>query len=124
MAIALVDVDRLRLREVRSARRQDIALRALAFDDRDQAVSGQHPAATVVALAEGLQTSFWRLDASRRAGRFHWLTVDLPPIVELRRRLLPPSPRVSLCAQSALDYSWMDRSTIRATGSSSPPKAC
>ncbi|SGO93764.1 O-methyltransferase [Mycobacterium tuberculosis] len=41
-------------------------------------------------------------------GQFRWLTVDLPPIVDLRTRLLPSSPRVSVCAQSALDYSWMD----------------
>ncbi len=68
----------------------------------------QHPAATVVALAEGLQTSFWRLDVAIPGGQFRWLTVDLPPIVDLRTRLLPSSPRVSVCAQSALDYSWMD----------------
>jgi O-methyltransferase involved in polyketide biosynthesis len=29
----------------------------------------QHPSATVVALAEGLQTSFWRLDAGIPDGR-------------------------------------------------------
>jgi O-methyltransferase involved in polyketide biosynthesis len=32
----------------------------------------------------------------------------LPPIIELRRRLLPRSPRISVRAQSALDFSWMD----------------
>ena len=41
--------------------------------------------------------------------QFRWLTVDLPPIIELRQRLLPQSDRITLCAQSALDYSWMDR---------------
>jgi O-methyltransferase involved in polyketide biosynthesis len=40
--------------------------------------------------------------------RFRWLTVDLPPIVELRNQLLPASERVTVCAQSALDYGWMD----------------
>jgi O-methyltransferase involved in polyketide biosynthesis len=93
--------------------RQEIALRARAFDLTTKRYLASHPDATVVALAEGLQTSFWRLDASLHASRFHWLTVDLPPIVELRRRLLPESPRVSLCAQSALDYSWMDRPELK-----------
>jgi O-methyltransferase involved in polyketide biosynthesis len=37
------------------------------------------------------------------------LPVDLPPIADLRSRLLPPSPRLSVCAQSALDYSWTKR---------------
>lgn len=87
---------------------QDIALRALAFDVQTQLYLRQHPSATVVALAEGLQTSFWRLDAALPDGQFRWLTVDLPPIIDIRSRLLPADPRVSVCAQSALDYSWMD----------------
>jgi O-methyltransferase involved in polyketide biosynthesis len=89
--------------------RQDIALRALAFDTHTRRYLQQHSSATVVALAEGLQTSFWRLDASIPDAEFHWLTVDLPPIVDIRTRLLPASPRISVCARSALDYSWMDR---------------
>lgn len=89
--------------------RQDIALRARAFDTHTARYLRRHPSATVVALAEGLQTSFWRLDAAIPDAAFRWLTVDLPPVVELRERLLPPEPRVSVCAQSALDYGWMDR---------------
>lgn len=89
--------------------RQDMALRARAFDIQTQRYLAEHPDATVVALAEGLQTSFWRLDAALPKGRFQWLTVDLPPIIDIRRRLLPDSPRVALCAQSALDFGWMDR---------------
>ncbi|BBX56154.1 Leucine carboxyl methyltransferase [Mycobacterium shottsii] len=88
--------------------RQDIALRALAFDTRALAYLNKHPSATVVALAEGLQTSFWRLDSALPGKKFRWLTVDLPPIIDIRKRLLPNSPRVSVCAQSALDYGWMD----------------
>ncbi len=98
--------------------RQDMALRALTFDTYTGRYLAKHPSATVVALAEGLQTSFWRLDAAIPGGRFRWLTVDLPPIVELRKRLLPESPRVTLCAQSALDYSWMDQVDTGAAGTS------
>src|SRR5271166_2614798 len=87
---------------------QDIALRARAFDAQVQAYLRQHPSATVVALAEGLQTSFWRVDAALPDGQFRWLTVDLPPMIDVRTRLLGSSPRVSVCAQSALDYGWMD----------------
>jgi len=35
------------------------ALRALAFDTTTRAYLTAHPKAAVVALAEGLQTSFW-----------------------------------------------------------------
>lgn len=84
---------------------QATALRALAFDHATRDYLRQHPRATVVALAEGLQTSFWRVDN----GELTWLSVDLPPIVELRQKLLPISERLHYSAQSALDYSWMDR---------------
>jgi O-methyltransferase involved in polyketide biosynthesis len=89
--------------------RQDLAVRALAFDQNTRRYLAAHPSATVVALAEGLQTSFYRLDAAGLGDRFRWLTVDLAPIIELREQLLPASPRISMCAQSALDFSWMDQ---------------
>lgn len=88
--------------------RQDMALRAKAFDLQTIRYLRQHPHATVVALAEGFQTSFYRIDAALPDSGFRWMTVDLPPVVALRERLLPPSERVTTCAQSALDYSWMD----------------
>lgn len=84
---------------------QGIALRALTFDNVTNDYLANHPHATVVALAEGLQTSFWRIDN----GKLNWLTVDLKPIVQLRQQLLPPSDRVRYIAQSALDHSWMDQ---------------
>ncbi|WAC92808.1 class I SAM-dependent methyltransferase [Mycobacterium sp. Aquia_213] len=88
--------------------RQDIALRARLFDTQALAYLAEHPTATVVALAEGLQTSFWRLEADQPGAQFRWLTVDLPAIIDIRTRLLPSAERVATSAQSALDYSWMD----------------
>jgi len=109
MAIKLVDDIDFDFAKFGFTRRQDMALRALAFDKYTRRYLVDHPSATVVALAEGLQTSFYRLDASGVGDQFRWLTVDLSPIIELRERLLPPSDRVTTIAQSALDYSWMDR---------------
>jgi O-methyltransferase involved in polyketide biosynthesis len=83
---------------------QATAMRALIFDAASREYLDRHPRATVVALAEGLQTSFWRIDN----GELTWLSVDLAPVVRLRRQLLPASNRLVCCAQSALDYSWMD----------------
>ena len=88
-------------------RGQEMALRSLAVDKCARAFLAQHPRATVVALAEGFQTSFWRLDSPE--AQFRWVSIDLPPVIELRRRLLPHSPRITEIAQSALDHSWMDR---------------
>ncbi|MGK2903561.1 MAG: class I SAM-dependent methyltransferase [Mycobacterium sp.] len=109
VAVDLVDAIDFDFAKFGSARRQDMALRALAFDRETNNYLREHPKATVVALAEGLQTSFYRLDASGVNSEFRWHTVDFPPIVALRQKLLPPSERISVSAQSALDYSWMDQ---------------
>lgn len=109
MAVELVDSIAFDFAKFGFSRRQDMALRALAFDGVTRRYLLDHPAATVVALAEGLQTSFYRLEASGVSDEFRWLTVDLAPMAELRTKLLPPSDRVTVCAQSALDYGWMDR---------------
>ncbi|EFG79074.1 O-methyltransferase domain protein [Mycobacterium parascrofulaceum ATCC BAA-614] len=90
-------------------RGQEMALRSLAVDRCAIDYLAAHPRATVVALAEGLQTSFWRLGRALPDAQFRWLSVDLPPVVDLRRRLLPRSPRITDLAQSALDYSWIDQ---------------
>jgi O-methyltransferase involved in polyketide biosynthesis len=109
MAIRLTETVDYDFTKLRRSTRQDFALRALAFDDRARRYLSDHPKATVVALGEGMQTTFWRLDDAGLGDEFRWLSVDLPPIMKLRERLLPPSPRISMCAQSALDFSWMDR---------------
>ncbi len=109
MAIQLADAIDFEWAKFGLSRRQDMAVRARAFDTQARRYLTDHPRATVVALAEGLQTSFYRLDAGGVGHEFHWLTVDLPPMIELRRRLLPSSERIEMCAQSALDFSWMDR---------------
>ncbi|HTX97639.1 MAG TPA: class I SAM-dependent methyltransferase [Mycobacterium sp.] len=88
---------------------QEMALRSLAFDRCAIQYLTEHQDATVVALAEGLQTSFWRLDSALPDARFRWLSIDLPPIIELRQRLLPSSPRIANLAQSVLDYTWMEQ---------------
>ena len=98
-----VDFDRF------GRRGQEMALRSLAVDSCAIAYLRAHPRATVVALAEGFQTSFWRLEKAIGNPQFRWVPVDLPPVIELRKQLLPQSPAITNLGQSALDYSWMDR---------------
>ena len=98
-----VDFDRF------GRRGQEMALRSLAVDGCTIEYLRTHPEATVVALAEGFQTTFWRLESAVPNPRFRWVSIDLPPVIELRNQLLPSSPRITNLAQSALDYTWMDR---------------
>jgi O-methyltransferase involved in polyketide biosynthesis len=79
------------------------ALLAACFDGQVRTFLAAHPDGTVVALGEGLETQFWRVDN----GRVHWLSVDLPEVVDLRGRLLPgESDRQWVAACSALDLGW------------------
>ena len=81
------------------------AVRVVTFDRAVRRFLGLHPAGAVVALGEGLETQFWRLDN----GQVRWLTVELPEVIELRRRVLQSGPRQSSHGGSALDLSWLDR---------------
>jgi len=80
------------------------ALRARTFDDEVRRFLGRHPDGTVVALGEGLETQFWRVDN----GRANWVTVELPETLAVRAALLPAHDRVRTLACSALDDAWMD----------------
>ncbi|MDT5184258.1 MAG: hypothetical protein QOI29_2416 [Mycobacterium sp.] len=80
MAIQLADSIDYDFAKFGFSRRQDMAVRALGYDRQTRRYLIDHPRATVVALAEGLQTSFHRLDASGVGDQFRWFTVDLPPM--------------------------------------------
>jgi O-methyltransferase involved in polyketide biosynthesis len=60
------------------------------------------PDATVVALGEGFETQFWRVDD----GRLRWLTLDLPEAAAVRRAVLPDGPRNRTLTGSAADAEW------------------
>ena len=66
-----------------------------------QVLSGA-PDATVVALGEGFETQFWRVDD----GRLRWLSLDLPEVVAVRREVLPDGPRNRTLAGSAAGAQW------------------
>jgi len=80
------------------------ALRTKCFDREVRRFLQRHPAGTVVALGEGLETQFWRVDN----GAVRWVGVDLPEVEELRARLLPADERVTSRAESVLDLGWLE----------------
>lgn len=91
-----------RLGAVRPWLAQAIALRALGFDGVVRAFLAAHPEGTVIALGEGLETQFWRVDN----GRAHWVTVDLAEPLALRRRVLPHGARQRLVACDIRERRW------------------
>ncbi|MGW6423556.1 class I SAM-dependent methyltransferase [Nocardia sp. NPDC055053] len=80
------------------------AVRSARFDEALRPWLADHPGATVVELAAGLETQFQRCDD----GAVHWLCVDVPEAIEIRSRFLPPSRRCRYLPISALDLTWLN----------------
>jgi O-methyltransferase involved in polyketide biosynthesis len=79
-------------------------IRALLTDRVLRVWLREHPGGQVVALGEGLETQFHRVDD----GHVHWLAVDLPEAIALRALFLPNSDRHRNLACSALNLRWME----------------
>jgi O-methyltransferase involved in polyketide biosynthesis len=78
-------------------------LRTAIFDFWVGAFLAEHPAGTVVELGTGLNTRFDRVDN----GQVHWIDLDLPDTIELRRRFFADSGRRRMVAASVLDQDWL-----------------
>jgi O-methyltransferase involved in polyketide biosynthesis len=81
-----------------------ICLRVRRFDAELRAFLGAYPSGTIVNIGCGLDTRYERVDN----GKAHWLELDLPEVIRLRRRMLPQTPRRRFLAASAVDTRWLD----------------
>lgn len=79
------------------------ALRSALFDAWAADFIRRHPQATVVEIGAGLNTRFERLDN----GHVRWFDLDLPDVVELRRRFFADSDRRTTLAASVVDRGWI-----------------
>jgi len=78
-------------------------LRTAIFDSWVRAFLAEHPAGTVVEIGTGLNTRFERTDN----GQVHWIDLDLPDTIELRRKFFADSDRRTMLAASALEEDWL-----------------
>ena len=84
--------------------------RSLHVDRTIRAFLDRDPAATVVNLGCGLDTTFERIDN----GRVSWIDLDQPEVMELRRQFIPERARRRSMACSLLDQAWLGH--VGATG--------
>jgi hypothetical protein len=80
------------------------AIRAKWSDSLIVEFLARNPRALVLALGEGLETQFWRVDN----GLVEWRSVDLPEVLALRREILPPHERNILIEGSVTDPRWLE----------------
>ena len=81
-----------------------IALRARYYDDIARDFITRHPGATVVNLGCGMDSRFFRIDD----GRVSFFDLDLPEVIDCKRRLLDENERYHMIGASVFDESWMD----------------
>jgi len=82
-----------------------VILKGREFDRFAQDFLRRHPDAVVVHIGCGLDTRFERLDD----GRVEWYDLDLPDVIELRRKLIGgEGTRHHFLACSVLDSDWLE----------------
>jgi O-methyltransferase involved in polyketide biosynthesis len=82
-----------------------LILRVREFDRFARAFLANHPNSTVVHIGCGFDTRFERVDA----GRVEWYDLDLPDVIELRRKLIrEEGDRYHLLSSSVFENRWMD----------------
>ncbi len=64
----------------------------------------KHPNTTVINIACGMDTRFYRVDN----GKIRWYNIDLPVTIDVRKQFLEENGRVKMLAKSAMDSSWAD----------------
>ena len=83
------------------------ALNVRSFDRIAGLFISANPGCTVINLACGFDTRFWRIDTEKCT----YLELDLPEVIELKRELLKDHLSYELIACSVLDASWIDQVT-------------
>jgi O-methyltransferase involved in polyketide biosynthesis len=80
-----------------------VLIRTMILDWWIRQFLAAHPDGTVVELGTGLNTRFERTDN----GSVHWIDLDLPDTIELRRRFFADTGRRRTLAASLVDEDWL-----------------
>jgi len=80
------------------------ALTARSFDSIASRFISDNPGCTVINLACGFDTRFWRVENEK----CKYVELDLPGVIELKREILKDHLDYELVGCSVLDTSWVD----------------
>jgi methyltransferase (TIGR00027 family) len=82
--------------------------RGRVFDNAANRFIAEHAQSTVINLACGLDTRFWRIENAK----CRYIELDLPPVIELKKEILKEHLGYEVLGCSVLDTSWIDQVTI------------
>jgi O-methyltransferase involved in polyketide biosynthesis len=93
-----------------------LILRVREFDRRAMDFINRHPQAVVVHIGCGLDMRFERIASQLplMGDSVEWYDLDLPEVIELRRKLVDEPPHCHFLACSVLDPDWMDVVSVHA----------
>lgn len=80
-----------------------VAVRTRLIDNTVTRFIAAHPDAVIVNLGAGLDSRYHRLDN----GSLRWYELDLPRVMEIRRRYFQESDRYRFLEGSVMDFGWM-----------------
>ena len=78
--------------------------RALLTDTISKQFLSKYPDAAFVNMGCGLDTNFERIDN----GKLWWYDIDLPEVIDLRKKFFRETERRKFIASSLTDYGWME----------------
>lgn len=84
--------------------------RSILLDKMVKDYIAKHPTATIVNIACGADTRFFRVDN----GQIRWYNMDLPVTIEARKRLMDEGDRVFYIEKGIVDETWA--SEVKADG--------
>ena len=64
-----------------------------------------HGESIIINIGAGLDTRYARVADTRIA---HWYDIDVPEAIDLRRKFIPETSKVTFIAKSVFDYTWFD----------------
>lgn len=82
-----------------------VVARTIVLDRMVKNYVQEHPNATVINIACGMDTRFYRVDN----GKIRWYNLDLPVTMDVRKRYIEEGERVTLIEASAMDETWTDK---------------
>jgi O-methyltransferase involved in polyketide biosynthesis len=92
-----------------SAMSGGVVARTLVFDELVDDFIKKYPDCTVVNIACGLDTRFYRMDN----GKITWYNIDLPETIEVRDSVYHESGRISTIGCSAFEPEWAEKVKVR-----------
>ena len=83
--------------------------RGRAFDKIASRFIADHPKCTVINLACGFDTRFWRIENEN----CKYIELDLPEVIMLKKEILKDHLEYEFIGGSVLDTSWIDQVTVK-----------